>query len=62
MAELSSALLCAEAGIDNSQVDNSAAYIQSWLKQLKNDKRLIVNASSQAAKAARYIMGQKEEE
>lgn len=61
IAELGSAFLCAEAGSDNSELDNSAAYIQSWLKVLKNDKRLIVSASSQAAKAARYILGQKDE-
>jgi antirestriction protein ArdC len=61
VAELGSAFLCAEAGIDNSQLENSAAYIQSWLKPLRNDKRLIVTASSQAAKAARYILGQTDE-
>jgi antirestriction protein ArdC len=62
VAELGSAFLSAEAGIDNSQIENSAAYIKGWLKPLRNDKRLIVIASSQAAKAARYILGQTEEE
>jgi antirestriction protein ArdC len=61
IAELGSAFLCAEAGIDNSELDNSTAYIQSWLKALKNDKRLLIAASSQAAKAARYILGQTED-
>jgi antirestriction protein ArdC len=61
IAELGSAYLCAEAGIDNSELENSAAYIQSWLKALKNDKRLIISAGSHAARAARYILGQKEE-
>lgn len=61
IAELGCAFLCAEAGSDNSELDNSAAYIQSWLKVLKNDKRLIISASAHAAKAARYILGQKEE-
>jgi antirestriction protein ArdC len=61
IAELGSTFSCAEAGIDNSEIDNSAAYIQSWLKALKNDKRLIVSASSHAARAARYILGQTEE-
>ena len=32
VAELGSAFLCVEAGIDNSQIENSAAYIQGWLK------------------------------
>lgn len=40
---------------------NSAAYIQSWLKALKDDKRLIVSASSKAEKAIRYILNGKEE-
>lgn len=61
IAELGSAFLCAEAGIDNSELDNSAAYIQSWLKELKNDKRLIISASSHATKATRYILGQPQE-
>jgi antirestriction protein ArdC len=61
IAELGSAFLCAEAGIDNSELDNSAAYIQSWLKALRNDKRLLISASSQAAKATRYILGQTDE-
>ncbi|MBO4252243.1 MAG: DUF1738 domain-containing protein [Clostridia bacterium] len=40
---------------------NSTAYIQSWLKALKNDKKLIVSASSKAEKAIRYILNGKEE-
>jgi antirestriction protein ArdC len=61
IAEFRSAFLCAEAGIDNSELDNSAAYIQSWLKVLRNDKRLLISASSQGSKATRYILGQTEE-
>lgn len=34
---------------------NSAAYIQSWLSALRNDKRLIVTASGVASKAFEYI-------
>ncbi|MFR6378444.1 MAG: zincin-like metallopeptidase domain-containing protein [Oscillospiraceae bacterium] len=30
---------------------NSAAYVQSWLNVLKNDKRFIVSASGKAEKA-----------
>lgn len=39
---------------------NSTAYIQSWLKVLNNDKKLIVSASSKAEKAIRYILNGKE--
>ena len=35
---------------------NSAAYIQSWLSALRNDKRLIVSASGAASKAFDYIV------
>ena len=60
IAELGDAFLCAEAGIDNSQLENSTAYIQSWLNALNNDKRLLISASSHAARATRYILGQTE--
>ncbi|MBR5906700.1 MAG: hypothetical protein IKZ51_09680 [Bacteroidales bacterium] len=36
---------------------NSTAYIQSWLKALKDDNRMIVWASAKAEEAARYILG-----
>ena len=34
-----------------------AAYIGSWLKVLKNDKRAIFTAASYAQKAADYLTG-----
>ena len=47
-------------GIDNSDIQqNKAAYIQSWLKALKDDKRLVVKAASQAQKAVDYILDKK---
>lgn len=60
VAELGAAFLCYESGISQSQIQNQAAYIQSWLRALKNDKRLIVQASGQASKAVKYIMGEVE--
>ncbi|GIP56045.1 hypothetical protein J42TS3_50800 [Paenibacillus vini] len=50
-------MLCEVAGIDNSILDNSAAYVGSWLRKLKDDRRLIVQATGQAQKAADYILG-----
>ena len=42
---------------------NSVAYIQSWIKKLKDDTKMIVQASSRAEKAIRYIIiGKAEEE
>jgi antirestriction protein ArdC len=34
-----------------------AAYIQSWLKVLKNDKRAIFSAAAHAQKAADFLHG-----
>lgn len=38
--------------------DKNAAYVQGWLRALKNDRRLIVAASGAAEKAVRYILGE----
>lgn len=46
-------------GIEHEKAfKNSAAYIQSWLKALKNDNRMIVWAAKKAEEAARYILGE----
>lgn len=45
-----------------TQLENNAAYIQIWLERLKNDKKFIVYASSQAQKATDYILNIKNEE
>jgi antirestriction protein ArdC len=60
VAELGSAFLCAEARIDNSVIDNNAAYLQSWLRVLKADKKLIIYSAARASKAADYILGRLE--
>ena len=61
IAELGSAFLCGQAGIVERTIDSSAAYLENWLKQLKNDKTLIVYASAQAQKAADFILGRTQE-
>jgi antirestriction protein ArdC len=43
-------------------IDSSAAYLEGWLKQLKEDKTLIVQAAAQAQKAADFILGHKSEQ
>ncbi|XEC97036.1 ArdC family protein [Paenibacillus tarimensis] len=62
VAELGAAMLCGVAGIDNHTIEQSASYIQSWLRALKDDKKLIVHAAAQAQKAADYILGVKHTE
>jgi antirestriction protein ArdC len=57
IAELGSAFLCGQSGIMERTIDNSAAYIECWLKRLQEDKTLIVYAAAQAQKAADFILG-----
>ena len=57
VAELGSAFLCADLGITPEVREDHAAYIASWLKVLKDDKRLIFSAASQAQRAADYLHG-----
>jgi antirestriction protein ArdC len=57
IAELGSAFLCGYADIVDRTIDNSAAYLEGWLKQFQNDRTLIVYAAAQAQKAADFILG-----
>lgn len=56
VAEMGAAFLCGHAGIEQRTIENSAAYIQGWLKALKNDKKLLVMAAAQAQHASDYIL------
>lgn len=59
VAELGAASICHALGLEtDSSFKNSAAYIQSWLKALRNDKRMIVTAASKAEKAVALIFGE----
>ena len=57
VAEIGAAFLCADLGITPETRDDHAAYIASWLKVLKDDKRAIFTAASHAQKAADYLHG-----
>ena len=56
---LPAAFLCEHVGIVNATIQNSAAYLQSWIRTLKGNKRLAITAGSQAQKAADYILNRK---
>jgi len=60
VAEIGAAFLCGHSGIENITIVNSAAYIQGWLKALKNDRTLLIHAAAAAQKAADYILNHKE--
>lgn len=55
IAELGAAMLCAMLGITSSTRADHAHYIDGWLKALKNDKRFIFSAASQAQKATDFL-------
>jgi antirestriction protein ArdC len=56
VAEIGSMMLGAETGIPHDPSQH-AAYVQSWVKALKNDKNEIFRAASAASKACDYILG-----
>lgn len=56
VAEIGSACCLHELGLETpSTFKNSAAYIQSWLRVLKDDKRMIISAAARAEKAVKLI-------
>jgi antirestriction protein ArdC len=57
VAEMTAAYLCGHCAIDTATLDNTAAYIDSWLGVLRGDSRLVVHAAAQAQKAADWILG-----
>ncbi|MBR8536651.1 DUF1738 domain-containing protein [Carboxylicivirga sediminis] len=58
VAEMGAAYLCGISDIETITIDNSAAYIEGWLKKLRSDKKFIVSAASLAQHAVDYILGQ----
>jgi antirestriction protein ArdC len=60
VAELGSAFLSADLELTPEVRDDHAAYIASWIKFLKGDKRAIFTASSHAQRAADFLQGLQE--
>ena len=62
VAEIGACGLCNLLNIETAKsFENSAAYIQSWIKKLRDDNKMIVMATAKAEKAIRYILNGKEE-
>lgn len=55
VAELGACFLAADLGFEPMPESHHAAYIENWLKVLKDDKRFIFSAASHAQKATEYI-------
>jgi len=59
VAEIGAATLVNHVGLEtSSSFRNNAAYLQNWLKVLKDDKRFIVSAAGRAEKAVNLILNQ----
>jgi antirestriction protein ArdC len=57
IAEMGAGYLNNLTGIlDESLLNNSASFIQNWLRELRNDKHLLIEAASKAQKAVDYIL------
>ena len=57
VAEIGAACLNSIFGIETkSSFQNSAAYIKSWVRKFKEDRKMIVSASSKAEKAVNYFL------
>jgi antirestriction protein ArdC len=59
IAEIGSAYLCGYAGIVPKVIDNSASYIEGWMRRIKEDAKVFVNASKLAAEAVESVFGTK---
>ena len=57
VAELGAAFLCADLGLDLTPREDHAAYLASWLRVLKGDRRFIFTAAAHAARACDYLQG-----
>lgn len=56
VAELGAAFTVGQLGMIDATIESHADYVQSWIKVLKNDKKAIFTAASQAAKASDFIL------
>lgn len=54
-------MLCGVTGIAPATIQNSAAYLRTWIERLKSDSRLLVSAASAAQKAADYILNRRQD-
>ena len=59
VAEMGASFLLKRLNIDNTQTfQQNAAYIQNWIRALKNDTSLIAIAASKAEKAVQFVLGE----
>jgi antirestriction protein ArdC len=56
VAEIGNCLICATLGM-TPDFDQSGAYIEGWMKAMKEDNRAIFRAASEAQKALDFVQG-----
>jgi antirestriction protein ArdC len=56
IAEITAAALCHEAQIFDKVERNTTAYLQGWIKKIREDKTSLISAARQAERAADYIL------
>lgn len=56
IAEIGAAMLCAQLGMEPTEREDHAAYVASWLKALRDDKRAIFRAAAAAQAASELIL------
>lgn len=59
IAEMGAAMLCDHCGISCKTLENSSAYIATWLQRLKNDVNLVIRAAGNGQKAMDFILNVK---
>lgn len=57
IAEMGAAFLCGHTGIEQTTIEQSAAYLDNWVKVLKGDSKLVVSAAGAAQRAVDLILG-----
>ncbi len=57
VAEMGAAFLSGHCGIECKTLNNSASYLDSWIRVLRSDSKLVLVAAGQAQKAADLILG-----
>ena len=60
VAEIATCFLCGEAGIANTVIENSSAYIRFWVERLphmfREDNKAFARASALAQKATYFVL------
>ena len=61
IAEMGAAFLCGGAGIEAATLESAASYIDGWIRVLRGDGRLVIQAATHAQRAADFILGRAEQ-